>query len=241
MSSVQAVFGTQRDVGKAFRVLLSNRIAGEGNVVLESEGDTEDQPKRPDNNPTGGAISDSDVILVGDIVVFGRDERKRMGERGVRDSVVAIGEPNWREQHRSCVDYRLIDTGTSDVIASGEVRGKSKSRSVNSLAIASRFVESNGGTVVDMASPNLGKTPIGEAIIDCVDKLAAVLRKQVEKLNAVSDDLSQPRPLRRVRAEYSGAARKFRVRGTVGHQVNRWYRRRGEGHYRHKKRRLWAR
>ncbi len=78
-----------------------------------------------------GRISGADAVLAGDIVIFGRDDKKtNVGGGG-------FGGPRLRRTHVKkeedkavvAIDYRLIDAETSEVIATGEARGESTRKS----------------------------------------------------------------------------------------------------------------
>ncbi len=65
---------------------------------------------------------------MGDIVVFGRDDRRVSGGAGafVPGAGAAVG--GYKSEGKAVVvlDYRIVDVETSEVVASGEARGESK-------------------------------------------------------------------------------------------------------------------
>src|SRR5207249_778951 len=75
-----------------------------------------------------GQIRGADLTLMGDIVVFGRDDRKLSGGVGVLvpGAGGVAGTSKADAKAVVALDYRIVDAETSEVIASGEARGESK-------------------------------------------------------------------------------------------------------------------
>ena len=65
---------------------------------------------------------------MGDIVVFGRDDRRVSGGAGafVPGAGAAVGGYKAEGKAVVVLDYRIVDVETSEVVASGEARGESK-------------------------------------------------------------------------------------------------------------------
>jgi len=127
-----------------------------------------------------GNISGADAMLSGDIVIFGRDDKKRSVKGGGLFGSVVGGIAASKNEDKAVVvvDYRLIDAETSEVIATGEARGESV-RKGNALgAIGGALGKGIAGVQVDMTSSNFAQTIIGEATQDCVNKLADILKEQ---------------------------------------------------------------
>src|SRR5258708_26169140 len=127
-----------------------------------------------------GQISGADAQLSGDIVVFGRDDKKRSVKGGGMFGSVIGGIAASKNEDKAVVviDYRLIDAETSEIIATGEARGESV-RKGNALgAIGGALGKGVAGVQVDMTSSNFAQTIIGEATQDCVNKLADILKEQ---------------------------------------------------------------
>ena len=120
-----------------------------------------------------GQIRGADLTLMGDIVVFGRDDRRVGGAAGggVIGAGAVVGGYKQTDKAVVVLDYRIVDVETSEVVASGEARGESK-RSSAGGGVAFLAGGAFGGGGVNMASSNFGETIIGEATMDAVDKLA---------------------------------------------------------------------
>jgi len=190
MTSVQAVFGTQQNIGKGIRAMLVKRIADANNMVVVERAKINTLMKEQDFNASNrvkqgsgarvGQVSGADAMLSGDIVIFGRDDKKRSVKGGGIIGGVIGGLASSKNEDKAIVvvDYRLIDAETSEVIATGEARGES-SRKGNALgAIGGALGKGVAGVEVDMTSSNFAQTIIGEATQDCVNKLADILKEQ---------------------------------------------------------------
>ena len=189
-TQVQAVFNTQQDIGKGIRAMLTKRIADANNLVVVERAKIQNIMKEQDFNASNrvkqgsgarvGQISGADAQLSGDIVVFGRDDKKRSVKGGGLFGSVIGGIAASKNEDKAVVviDYRLIDAETSEVIATGEARGESV-RKGNALgAIGGALGKGIAGVQVDMTSSNFAETIIGEATQDCVNKLADILKEQ---------------------------------------------------------------
>ena len=189
-TQVQAVFNTQQDIGKGIRAMLIKRIADANNLVVVERAKIQNIMKEQDFNASNrvkqgsgarvGQISGADALLSGDIVVFGRDDKKRSVKGGGLFGSVIGGIAASKNEDKAVVvvDYRLIDAETSEVIATGEAKGESV-RKGNALgAIGGALGKGIAGVQVDMTSSNFAQTIIGEATQDCVNKLADILKEQ---------------------------------------------------------------
>ena len=189
-TQVQAVFNTQQDIGKGIRAMLVKRIADANNLVVVERAKMDNLIKEQDFNASNrvkqgagarvGRISGADALLSGDIIIFGRDDKKRSVKGGGLFGSVIGGIAASKNEDKAVVaiDYRLIDAETSEVIATGEARGESV-RKGNALgAIGGALGKGVAGVQVDMTSSNFAQTIIGEATQDCVNKLADILKEQ---------------------------------------------------------------
>ena len=194
MTGVQAIFGTQQNIGKGIRAMLTTRLGQQGklviverakiqNVLKEQDFDNSNRVKKGSGARTG-IISGSDALLTGDIVIFGRDDKHtNIRGGGITGSVIG-GIMNAKSKNKAVVaiDYRLVDGETSEIVATGEARGESE-RSSNSIGgFGGAWGKGIGGAEIDMTSSNFGQTIIGEATQDCVNKLADILNQQTEHM-----------------------------------------------------------
>src|ERR1700735_2705881 len=140
-SSVQAVFNTQADIGKGIRAMLVKRMADANKVVIVERAKVDQLMAEQDRNAGNrvkqgsgarvGRISGADAVLAGDIVVFGRDDKKtNIGGGGfARGPFAGIHVKKEEDKAVVVIDYRLVDAETSEVIATGEARGESVRKS----------------------------------------------------------------------------------------------------------------
>ena len=190
MTSVQAVFGTQQNIGKGIRAMLVTRLAQANKVVVVERAKMDNLIKEQDFNASNrvkqgsgarvGQISGADALLSGDIVIFGRDDKKKSVKGGgiIGGAFGAIASAKSEDKAVVAIDYRLIDAETSEVIATGEARGESV-RKGNALgAIGGAIGKGAAGVQIDMTSSNFAQTIIGEATQDAVNKIADILLTQ---------------------------------------------------------------
>jgi len=193
-SSVQAVFNTQVDIGKGIRALLTTRLQQAGkiriverakvNTVMNEQDFGASNRVKKGTNARIGQIIGADVYLMGDIVAFGRDDRKTSvsaGALGVPGPFGHIHVGKSSSKAIVVIDYRLVDAETSEIIDSGEARGES---SRESKGFGGMFGAGGGagGGGVDMTSSNFGQTIIGEATIAACDKLADIMNAKIPTL-----------------------------------------------------------
>lgn len=189
MNVTQAIFGTSTNVGEGIRSMMQMRLTQQGKVVVVERGKIDAILKeqdsaagsrvKPGSGPRIGQVSGADAIMAGDIVVFGRDDKKQGGGvEGISSfctwcarGVGAASGFKKEEKAVVVINYRLIDAETSEIIASGEKRGESK-RTSRSMGGFVAGWNGGGGGQVDMTSSNFGETILGEATQDCVNQIA---------------------------------------------------------------------
>jgi curli biogenesis system outer membrane secretion channel CsgG len=185
MTSVQAIFGTQMNIGQGIQAMLVKRVAEGGKftiverkkigAVMKEQDFSASNRVKQGSGARIGQIRGADLTLMGDIVVFGRDDRRTSA--GVGAGVFgagggAIGGSKGDFKAVVVLDYRIVDEETSEVVGSGEARGESKRTSKGfGAAMFAGGVFAGGG--VNMTSSNFGETIIGEATMDAVNQLAA--------------------------------------------------------------------
>jgi curli biogenesis system outer membrane secretion channel CsgG len=203
MTSVQSVFGTQQNIGKGIQAMLVTRIHQGDKLVIVDRSKLKEIHVEQDNNlsnrnargagPQVGGDRGADAILAGDIVVYGRDDKKKGGAAAAFGKACpwcAVSSALKKEEDKFVIsiNYRLIDAETTEVIATGEARGESKRTSTNWAAIGTALGTGAGGAV-DMTSSNFAATIIGEATQDCVNKLTEILNKQASEMKRTVRDV----------------------------------------------------
>src|ERR1700691_3774051 len=138
MTAVQSIFGTTQNIGQGINAMMTKRIAEDGRFTVVERRKTNELLKEQDfaasnrvKQGTGarvGQIKGADLTLMGDIVVFGRDDRKVGGVAGaaVPGAGAIVGGFKTDSKAVVVLDYRIVDVETSEVVATGEARGESK-------------------------------------------------------------------------------------------------------------------
>ena len=183
MTAVQAIFGTQQNIGQGIQAMLTTRVSQDGkftvverrkvNTVLKEQDFSASNRVKQGTGARVGQVRGADLTLVGDIVVFGRDDRKTSAGVGaiVGGAGGAVGGSKGDAKAVVVLDYRIVDTETSEVVNSGEARGESKRTSKGfGAALFAGGVGVGGG--FNMSSSNFAETIIGEATMDAVNKLS---------------------------------------------------------------------
>lgn len=196
-TSVAAIFGTQVDVGKGILALLTKRLAENGKyriverknlqkVLSEQDLGASNRVKQGTNAKIGKVVG-ADAILMGTITVFGNDTRSNGVNAGAvtrgRLGGVLGGVNIGKRSDKAVVEisYRLVDAESSEVIAVGEARGESK-RNSSGVGLAGYGGGTGGNVGVNMASANFAETIIGEATVECIDKLAAIANSKEQSI-----------------------------------------------------------
>jgi curli biogenesis system outer membrane secretion channel CsgG len=187
MTAVQSVFGTQVNIGQGINAMMTKRIAEDGRFTVVERRKINNVMKEQDfaasnrvKQGTGariGQIKGADLTLMGDIVVFGRDDRRVGAVAGAAVPGAGGVAGGYKQTNKAVVvlDYRLVDVETSEVVSTGEARGESKreSKGFGAALFAGGVL---AGGAVNMTSSNFAETIIGEATMDAVNKLAEQLR-----------------------------------------------------------------
>jgi curli biogenesis system outer membrane secretion channel CsgG len=189
-TAVNEIFKTEVDIGKGIRAMLTKRLQEAGKIRIveraniktimgEQEFDATNRAKQGTGAKIGKILG-ADIYLMGDIVAFGRDDTdKRVGLGAITNRIPGfggIGIKIGKKEEKAVVviNYRFVDTETSEVINSGEARGESSRKSKGLGGLFGISGAAVGGSV-DMTSSNFAETIIGEATIDACDKLAQII------------------------------------------------------------------
>jgi curli biogenesis system outer membrane secretion channel CsgG len=194
-SSVAAIWGTDRDVGKGVADLLVEKLV-QGGVYTVVERKAIDKVLAEQNfsvsdrvDPTTaakiGRILGVDAIIIGSITQFGRDDKATtLGGLGSIGGRYGLGGVQRREAKAVVeVTARMISTDTAEILAVGHGQGQS-TRSGTSLLGAGGSSGGAGAGAYDMTSKNFAATLIGEAVHKAVGQLSQELEAGASKLPA---------------------------------------------------------
>jgi curli biogenesis system outer membrane secretion channel CsgG len=192
-TSVQAIFGSDQDVGKGIVDLLVNQLVNDAayrviertaldKVLKEQNFSNSDRASTATAAKIGGLLG-VDIIITGDVTQFGRDD-KNIGAGG--------GGGNWGhyglgglglKKAKAVVEVtaRLIDVNTGEILASSIGHGESKRNSTDMLGGGGSWW-SGGGGHLDMGSSNFGQSILGEAVKASVTQLATNLDSKAPTL-----------------------------------------------------------
>jgi curli biogenesis system outer membrane secretion channel CsgG len=195
-SDVAAFFGTQTDVGKGVADLLVTKLVQNGTYsVIERK--QIDKVLAEQNFGASGRVDDAtaakigrilgvDVLILGSIHTFGRDDSRRSQAGGVSVPVPGFGGVKLgRKKDKAVVgiNFRMVSTDTAEILAAGDARGESKREgALISGAGSIGGVYGAGGT--DMSSSNFAETVIGEAVYDVVNKITLQVESKATALPA---------------------------------------------------------
>lgn len=194
MTSSQAVFGTNMDIGKGIADMLIDKLLADGtyrviernaiNKVISEQNFSNSNRADPATAAKIGHILGVDAVITGDITQFGRDdENKNYGGAVVgRWSHGALGGFG-KHQAKAvvAVTVRMIDASTGEILASVTGKGESK-RSGTSLLGAGWGGGNAVGGGASMTSSNFAQTIIGEATTAAVAQVAQGLSADSDKL-----------------------------------------------------------
>jgi curli biogenesis system outer membrane secretion channel CsgG len=201
---VQYWFHSNVNIGEGIRAMLVARMHQAKNVTLLERARLDAIQKELNLNQTGavdkgkkvktGKITGADCLLLGDITIFGRDDKAEGQHVGgstygsvlhrvplVGNKVGSLGQFKKEEKAVVAIALRIVDTETGEVLETAEARGES-SRSSKNWDV---FVAGGGNSVNasdHMTSSNFAETIIGEATSDAVNKVLKFLDDRVPQL-----------------------------------------------------------
>jgi curli biogenesis system outer membrane secretion channel CsgG len=192
-TQVQAVFGTNVDIGKGIMAMLTKELQQDGKyriveranlkALLNEQDTSAGNRTKQGSGAKIGKVLGADAYLMGTIVTFGRDDKKKsVGGGGIGGGLlggISIGKKT--DKAIVAIAYRLVDAETGEIIDTAQERGESK-RESKTFAVAG--FGSGGGAAggIDMGSSNFAETIIGEATIGAVKSLTAKMSQQQSKV-----------------------------------------------------------
>lgn len=192
---VQALFGSNQDVGKGISDLLVAKLVQDGkfsvierNAIDKILGEQNfANSDRVDSSTAAkiGRILGVDAVIMGSITEFGRDDKSTTVGGGALGGVTGKfglgGVQKRNAKARVNVTCRMVDTSTAEILAAVTGTGESN-RSGASLLGAGGSSGGAGGGAVDMSSSNFANTILGEATSSAVTSMATQLEASADKL-----------------------------------------------------------
>jgi curli biogenesis system outer membrane secretion channel CsgG len=188
---VSQIFGSDQDVGKGISDLLVDKLVGDGTysvieraaldkILAEQNFSNSD---RADSSTAAkiGKVLGVDVMIIGSITQFGRDDKSTAVGGGALGGVTGRfgigGVKKSKATAVVAVTARMINTSTAEILASATGKGESE-RSGTGLIGAGGSSAGLGGGGLDMRSSNFGATILGEATNAAVTDLAKQLESK---------------------------------------------------------------
>jgi curli biogenesis system outer membrane secretion channel CsgG len=228
MNSVQAVFGTNQDIGKGITDLLIDKLVNDGTYrvidrqamakILAEQNFSNSNRADPNSAAQIGKLLGVQVIIIGDITQFGSDDKKYGGAGGGGGlGGFGLGGIGIKKSKATvAITARMIDVNTGEILASSTGSGTSE-RSGAMLGGGGAGSGGGGGGGIDMGSSNFRSTIIGEAVQKSVEQLGAALDADAVKLPAT---VAPPRvPVAGLVADVSGDQLILNVGSGQGVQV----------------------
>ena len=231
LTSVEAIFGSNQDVGKGIVDLIINQLVNDGTyrVIERSALDKvikEQNFSNSDRASTAtaakiGALLGTDIIIVGDVTQFGRDD-KSYGGGGAGSTFGKYGMGGLGLHKAKAVvevTARMVDVNTGEILASVTGRGESKRNSSDMLGGGASNWSSGSGHL-DMGSSNFSQSILGEAVRQSVTQVAANLEGKAGSLPAPAiPHVAEAAPLDGLVADATGGEVIVNVGTTAGVHV----------------------
>jgi curli biogenesis system outer membrane secretion channel CsgG len=138
-----------------------------------------------------GKILGVDILIVGSINTFGRDDSSKTNAGGGAVRVPGRlpgfgGMKIGRDKAKAVVgvNYRMINSTTAEIFHAGDARGESKRESTSVSGGGGIVGDVVGAGAKDMSSSNFASTIIGEAVYEAVGKMASELEGKASSLPA---------------------------------------------------------
>jgi curli biogenesis system outer membrane secretion channel CsgG len=194
MTSSQAIFGTNVDIGKGIADILIDKMLAEGTYrviernaidkILHEQDFSNSNRADPSTAAKIGHILGVDAVITGDITQFGRDDQNKNYGGGVvagwtHGAVGGVGKHSSKAV--VAVTVRMIDASTGEILASVTGKGESE-RSGTDLLGGGGGNGTWAGGGASMSSSNFAQTIIGEAVTQAVSQVATGLDAQSAKI-----------------------------------------------------------
>ena len=202
-TDVQAIFGTNKDIGAGITDLLVDKLVSDGvfSVIERKELDKIIKEQNFSNSDRADASSAAkiarilgvDAMIIGSITQFGRDDHStKIGGGAVGGLTGRFGIGGIKKTEANAIvqiTARIIDTSTAEILASASGKGESQ-RKGTGLVGAGGNAWNEGGAGIDMKASNFANTIIGEATNKAVEDLGAKLDAKATTLPTVTVQVS---------------------------------------------------
>ncbi len=179
-TQVDAVFGTDQDIGRGISDLLTSQLIRDGKYqvidrdklqqILKEQNFSASARVDPTAAAKIGRLLGVDAVVIGDVTQFGKDQRSSLGHGWSGFGLGGVGA----RKSKAVVEVtaRVVDVNTGEIVASASGRGES-TRSGTDLVGAKTSASATRAS--DMSSSGFGETILGEAVNGSVKNLAQEL------------------------------------------------------------------
>ncbi|HWC96681.1 MAG TPA: CsgG/HfaB family protein [Candidatus Sulfopaludibacter sp.] len=198
-TDVQALFGTNKDIGAGITDLLVDKLVQDGvfSVIERKELDKIIKEQNFSNSDRADASSAAkiarilgvDGMIIGSITQFGRDDKSTAVGGGALGNVTGrFGLGGVKKSESNAVvqiTARIIDTSTAEILASASGKGESTRKGAGLMGAGGSAYGPEAGLGIDMKSSNFAATIIGEATGKAVQDLGGKLEASASRLPTV--------------------------------------------------------
>lgn len=187
MSSVQAAFGTNQDIGKGISDQLINQLVNDGTyrviersaidkIIKEQNFSNSDRASTATAAKIGGLLG-VDAMIIGDITTFGNEDKNIGGGGGGGNWWKGGGGGLGVKKNKAVVEItaRLVDVNTGEILASVTGHGEAEKSGLSMAGNGHSNPWTGGGGAFDMSNSNFRESLIGKAVTQSVDQLASNL------------------------------------------------------------------
>ena len=199
-SYVNAIYGSNQDVGKGITDMLVEKLVNDGkyvvverkalNKILQQQEFFRADRANPTIAPKIGRLLGVDAVIIGSITKFGRDDKQKSysGISGARFGIGGLGLKNNEAKAVCAINAVLVDTTTGEILATATGEGKSKHSGTSLIGTAAGTGIETGG--FDSHASNFGQTLLGEAVTQAVSDVGAKLDSSAANVPTKKVDVS---------------------------------------------------
>lgn len=196
MTDVQAIFGTNKDIGAGITDLLVDKLVQDGtfsvierkkiDTILKEQNFSNSDRADPASAAKIARILGVDGMIIGSITQFGRDDHStKIGGGAIGNVTGRFGIGGIKKTESNAIvqiTARIIDTSTAEILASSSGKGESTRKGTGLLGAGGSVYGPEAGLGIDMKSSNFANTIIGEATTKAVQDLGSKLEASAARL-----------------------------------------------------------
>jgi curli biogenesis system outer membrane secretion channel CsgG len=192
---LQAIFGTNQDIGKGIADLMVEKLVKTGTYrvierkaiakILAEQNFSNSDRVDPNTAAKVGRLLGVDAIVMGSITQFGRDDKTtNVGGNVVGGQLSRYGIGGFGRKNSKAVvgiAARIVSVDTGEILSVANGKGES-TRSGTSLIGSGGGAAAAAGAALDMTSSNFANTVLGEAVNAATGMLANELNASASRI-----------------------------------------------------------